>query len=85
MTSAWRCVRRLGALVATVLVAVALGHVFLSASVDEVPLGEVLRGTPAWIGDVLRGDLGETPGGAARRPARSATTSRCARPTRPRP
>jgi peptide/nickel transport system permease protein len=56
-------VGRLGTLVATVLVAVVLGHVFLSASVDEVPLGEVLRGTPAWIGDVLGGDLGETPGG----------------------
>ena len=31
--------------------------------IDEVPLGEVLRGTPAWIGDVLSGELGETPGG----------------------
>jgi peptide/nickel transport system permease protein len=56
-------VGRLGVLVATVIVAVVLGHVFLSASVDEVPLGEVLRGTPAWFGDVLGGDLGETPGG----------------------
>ena len=45
------------------LVAVVLGHVVLSVSIDELPLGEVLRGTPAWIGDVLSGELGETPGG----------------------
>jgi peptide/nickel transport system permease protein len=56
-------VRRLGTLAATLVVAVVLGHVFLSASVNELPLGEVLRGTPAWIGDVLGGNLGETGGG----------------------
>ena len=47
----------------TIVVAVVLGHVFLSATVDEVPLGEAITGTPAWLGDVLVGNLGETPGG----------------------
>jgi peptide/nickel transport system permease protein len=55
--------RRLGTLAATVVVAVALGHVFLSASVNDLALGDVITGTPAWFGDVVRGDLGETPGG----------------------
>jgi peptide/nickel transport system permease protein len=53
----------LGALVATVLVATVLGHVFLTTVINEEPLGEVLAGTPAWIAGVLTGDLGETPGG----------------------
>jgi peptide/nickel transport system permease protein len=53
----------LGTLVATMLVATMLGHVFLTSSILDVPLGEALTGTPAWLADVLSGNLGDTPGG----------------------
>jgi peptide/nickel transport system permease protein len=54
--------RRVGVLVGTVLVAVALGHVFLVAT-GEDSLGFALRTTPSYLRDVfLHFDLGDTNG-----------------------
>jgi peptide/nickel transport system permease protein len=56
--------RRLASLAATVLVATALGHVFLTASLTGAPLGEVIAGTPAWLaGGFLFGTLAGVAGG----------------------
>src|SRR3954454_14357628 len=56
--------RRLATLVATVAVAVAIGHVLFANAVEDVPLGRAIAGTPAYLADTfLRGELGETPGG----------------------
>jgi peptide/nickel transport system permease protein len=56
--------RRLVVLLGTVLVAMALIHVFMAASVNKVPLGEAIRGTPDFLVDTfVRGEFGETGGG----------------------
>jgi peptide/nickel transport system permease protein len=54
--------RRVGVLVGTVLVAVAVGHVFLVATGDD-SLSTAIRTTPGYLRDVfLRFDLGSTTG-----------------------
>jgi peptide/nickel transport system permease protein len=59
-----RVVRRLGALAATVLAAVAVGHVFLVAASGERVTAAV-AGTPRFLVDVVvHRDLGATPGRA---------------------
>jgi ABC-type dipeptide/oligopeptide/nickel transport system permease component len=57
-----RRVRRVGVLIATVLAAAALGHVFLTAT-DGARLTATAAGTPGWLVDVfIHGDLGHTDG-----------------------
>jgi peptide/nickel transport system permease protein len=54
--------RRVGVLVGTVLVAVAIGHVFLVSTGDET-FSNAIKGTPGYLRDVfLRFDLGSTTG-----------------------
>lgn len=56
--------RRLAVLVITVLIAVALGHVLFTTSLEEVPLGEAVRNIPSYLTSTfVHGDLGSTPGG----------------------
>ncbi len=55
--------RRAGALVATTLVALALGHVFLATTISGESLAEAWAGAPAdHVVGVVPGDFGETPG-----------------------
>ena len=55
--------RRLGALVATTLVAAALGHVFLTTTIEGKRLTHALADAPEFLADgLLRGDLGATEG-----------------------
>jgi peptide/nickel transport system permease protein len=57
-----RGVRRVGVLILTVLVAVAIGHIFLVATREETLWGAI-TGTPGYLRDVfLRFDLGSTTG-----------------------
>src|SRR3712207_5440282 len=57
-----RALRRVGVLIATVLVAVSIGHVFLLSTGDET-LVHAVKGTPGYLRDVfLRFDLGTTTG-----------------------
>jgi peptide/nickel transport system permease protein len=58
---------RLGVLVATVVAAVAIAHVFLNATVEGYRLTTAIRGTPAYLFDgFVRGDFGATIGGGCR-------------------
>ncbi len=55
---------RLGALVLTVVAAVAIAHVFLNATVEGYRLTTAIRSTPGYLFDgFIRGDLGTTFGG----------------------
>jgi peptide/nickel transport system permease protein len=57
-----RVLRRVGVLIATVLAAAALGHVFLTAT-NGARLTTTLADTPAWLVDTfVHRDLGETGG-----------------------
>jgi peptide/nickel transport system permease protein len=57
-----RVLRRVGVLIATVLAAGALGHVFLTAT-DGARLTTTLAGTPGWLVDAfIHRDLGHTDG-----------------------
>jgi peptide/nickel transport system permease protein len=57
-----RVVRRVGVLIATVLAAAALGHVFLTAT-NGARLTTTIADTPAWLVDVVvHQDFGETGG-----------------------
>jgi peptide/nickel transport system permease protein len=58
-----RGLRRVGVLIATVVVAVALGHVLIASSGDEDTLATAVTTTPRHLVDTfLRFDLGATPG-----------------------
>ena len=59
--------RRLGVLVATVVAAVAIAHVFLNATVEGDRLTSAIWGTPAYLFDgFVLGDFGATLGGGCR-------------------
>jgi peptide/nickel transport system permease protein len=55
--------RRLAVLVATVVLAIALVHVFLTSAVEGESLGPAMRDTPGFLADFLRGHFGRTEGG----------------------
>ena len=70
--------RRLGALVATVLVAVAIAHVFCAASTSSV-CDARSRGTPRYLRDTfLHGDFGATDGGGCGAGSRAGVIALCA-------
>jgi peptide/nickel transport system permease protein len=56
--------QRLGVLVATVVVAVAVAHVFLNTTVEGYRLSAAIGGTPGYLfNGFVGGDFGATPGG----------------------
>jgi peptide/nickel transport system permease protein len=56
-------IRAVATLLATILVATALGHVFLAATVSDEALSDALASAPGALGDrLLHFDFGETPG-----------------------
>jgi peptide/nickel transport system permease protein len=58
-----RVMRRVGVLVGTVLVAVAIGHVFLVSSTGDESFSSAISSTPGYMRDVfVRFDLGDTAG-----------------------
>jgi len=58
-----RVVRRVGVLVGTVLVAVAIGHVFLVSSTGDESFSSAIGSTPGYMRDVfVHFDLGDTDG-----------------------
>jgi peptide/nickel transport system permease protein len=59
--------RRFAALVATLLAAMAISHVFLTAAVDHASLWSTITGVPGYLSDTfLHGDLGATAGGGCK-------------------
>jgi peptide/nickel transport system permease protein len=58
-----RVLRRVGVLMATIVVAVALGHILLASSGDDATLSTAVTSTPRHLVDTfLHFDLGATPG-----------------------
>jgi len=56
--------RRLAGLALTTVVALAIGHVLFNAGLDRMSWGAAITDTPAHLGNVVRGELGETDGAA---------------------
>lgn len=56
--------RRLGTLVATVLIAAAVGHAFMASTAGGERFTTAVAGTPAHLADMARGEFGSTGGKA---------------------